>query len=234
VAPQVTATTALTFRLTVSNGAGSATSDASVAVNASAAPTVHHIAERTVGAGTPVSMTATCSDPNGLPCNFAWTQTAGTPVVLAPNPHAGATVAFTVALAAGAPPAVLQFSIVATNTAGVSSAPDTTTVTVQPPADTVRITNAEYRIGKSRLDLTATSSVNSPTVNLTLQPYVTTTGMTFDPAIAGNVFTNAGGGTYTITILDVPQPAAPPAVPLTARSTAGGVSQPHGIDRLRQ
>jgi hypothetical protein len=234
VAPAVTAPTALTFALTVTNAVGSSTATVTITVNASTAPTVVHVAPRTVVSGTPVSMTATCSDPNGLTCSFVWTQTSGTPVVLTPNPRAGATVSFTVALAAGAAPAVLQFQIVATNTAGVSSAPDITTVTVTPPPDQVQITNAEYRADKQRLILTATSSVASPDIILTLQPYVTATGATFDPAAIGNTFTNGPPlGTYTLTVVGVPQPAAPPATPLIARSSAGGVSPPHGIDRLR-
>jgi len=142
-------------------------------------------------------------------------------------------VSFTVALPAGAPPATLEFQIVATNTAGVSSAADVTTVTVTPPADTVAITSVEYRADKQRLIMTATSSVVSPTVNLTLQPYVTSAGTTFDPAILGNMFANGGGGLYSLTLVGAPQPAAPPATPLTVRSSAGGVSPPHGIDRLR-
>ncbi|HEX8106427.1 MAG TPA: hypothetical protein VF516_01815, partial [Kofleriaceae bacterium] len=232
-APAVTVTTALTFALTVTNAVGSSTATVTVTVNAAAAPTVVHIADRTVASGTPVSMTATCSDPNGGTCSFVWTQTSGTPVVLTPNPFAGATVSFQVALAAGAAPAVLQFQIVATSSAGVSSAPDLTAVTVTSPPDTVQITSAEYRADKQRLILTATSSVVSPNVNLTLQPYVTATGTTFDPAAIGNTFTNGGAGTYTLTVVGAPQPAAPPATPLTARSSAGGVSPPHGLDRLR-
>lgn len=232
-APEVTAPTVLSFRLTVTNAAGSSTASVDVIVNGAAAPTVIHVPARTVGSGTPVAMTATCSDPAGLPCSFVWTQTAGTPVVLVPNPSPGATVSFTVALPAGAAPAALQFQIVATNTAGVSSAADVTSVTVTPPADTVAITNVEYRADKQRLILSATSSVVSPTVNLTLQPYVTASGTTFDPAVTGNQFVNGGAGTYSLTLVGVPQPAAPPARPLTVRSSAGGVSPPHGIDRLR-
>jgi len=233
VAPAVTAPTALAFALTATNAVGSSTASVTITVNASAAPTVVHIAPQTVASGTPVAMTATCSDPDRLACSFVWTQTSGAPVVLAPNPFAGATVSFTVALAAGAAPAVLRFQTVATNTAGVSSAPDTTTVTVTPPPDTVRITNAEFRADKGRLSLTATSSVVSPTINLTLQPYVTASGATFDPATIGNAFTNNLNGTYTLVVEPVPQPKAPPATPLTARSSAGGVSPPHGLDRLR-
>ena len=234
VAPQVTATTVLAFQLTVTNAAGTSTATVNVTVGAATAPTVNHIPARTVGSGTPVSMTATCSDPRGLPCSFVWTQTAGTPVVLTPNPSPGATVAFTVALAAGAPPTTLTLQIVATNTAGDSSPPDVTTVTVTPPADVVAITNVEYRIAKQRLIMTATSSVIDPSITLTLQPYVTAQGTVFDPATIGNTFTNTGGGIHSITIVGAPQPASPPATPLTVRSSAGGVSPPHGIDRLRQ
>jgi hypothetical protein len=234
VAPVVTATTPLAFSLTVTNAVGSSTSSVTVTVNQSTAPTVHHVPARTVVSGTAVSLTATCSDPGGAPCTFAWTQTAGAPIVLAPNPITAATVSFRVQLPAASPSTTLQFSIVATNASGVPSAPDTTSVTITAPADTVAITNAEYRIGKQRLDLTATSSVTSPTLDLLLQPYVTTSGTTFDPSGLGNQFTNAGGGNYTMTLLGVPPPANPPATPLTARSTAGGASPPHGLDRIRQ
>ena len=232
VAPAGPAT--LTFGVTVTNPSGSASATATVIVNATGAPTVNHIAPRTVDAGTPVTLTATCSEPHGLPCTFVWTQTAGLPSVLTPDPFAGATVRFTVALPAGGAPTTLQFSIIATSAAGVSSLPDLTTVTVNPPADVVAITNVEYRTGKQRLIVSATSSVVSPTVGLILQPYVTATGATFDPAGIGNALTNTGGGVYTITLNGAPEPAVPPATPLTVRSTAKGVSPAHGIDRLRQ
>lgn len=234
VAPQVAATTDLVFQLTVSNAIGSSTASVTVTVSAATAPTVNDIPARTVASGTPVALTATCSDPRGQPCSFVWTQTAGAPVVLTPNPFTGATIQFTVALPAGGTPTTLAFQVVATDTGGASSPPELTTVTVTPPADAVAITNAEYRIGKQRLDITATSSVNSPTVTLTLQPYVTAQGTVFDPAGIGATFTNTGGGIHTISIVGAPEPAPPPATPLTVRSSAGGVSPPHGIDRLRQ
>ena len=233
VAPAVTAPTALTFALAVSNAAGSSTASVTLTVNAAAAPTVDPLAARTVGSGTPVTLTATCTDPHGLTCSFVWTQTSGTPVVLTPNPRAGATVSFTVTLPAGASAAVLAFQIVATSSSGISSAPEVTTVTVTPPPDTVRITNAEYRADKQRLILTATALPASPSTDLTLDPYVTATGATFDPAGVGNLFTNLGGGNYSLTVVGVPQPAAPSATPLIARSSAGGISPPHGLDRLR-
>jgi hypothetical protein len=221
----------LTFQLTATNSAGSSTDSVIITVNAAAAPTVIPIAPRTVGSGTPVSITASCTSGS---CTFVWTQTSGIPTVLVPNPKTGATQSFTVSLPAGAPTSVLVFSIVATNAANVSSAPATTTVTVIPPADTVTITNAEFRTGKQRVILTASSSLVDPNVILTLQPYLTTTGTIFDPAGIGNTFTNTGGGLYTITVVGAPEPAVPPATPLTVKSSAGGVSPPHGLDRIRQ
>ncbi len=232
-APIVATPTALTFALTATNAAGSSIASVTVTVSAAAAPTVNHIAARTVGSSTPVTLTATCFDPAGLPCTFVWTQTSGSPIVLAPNPTTGASVTFTVAVPGGAAAVTLGFQIVATNSAGVSSVPDTTTVTFTPLADAVAVTSVEYRTGKQRLIITATSSIVSPTVDLTLAPYLTETGVTFDPAVLGSLFTNTGGGIYTLTLVGAPEPAVPPAAPITVRSTAGGVSPPHGIDRLR-
>jgi hypothetical protein len=233
-APFPAASTALTFQLTVTNSAGSSSSSVTITVNATGAPTVTHIPALTVNSGTPVSLTARCVDPAGLACTFTWTQTSGTPIVLAPNPKTGATISFTVALPAGAPVSTLQFSIVARNSAGVFSAPDTTSVTINPPADVVTITNAEYRTGKQRLILSVTSSVISPTVVLTLQPYLTATGTIFNPATLGNTLTNTGGGIYTLTLVGAPEPALPPATPLTVTSSAGGVSPAHRLDQVRQ
>ena len=98
--------------------------------------------------------------------------------------------------------------------------------------------SAEYRTGKQRLILTATSSVISPLVDMFLDPYVTTTGVVYDPnPVAGglgNVFTNNGGGLYTIVLVGAPEPAVPPATPLTVHSSLGGTSAPSALTRIRQ
>lgn len=232
-APFVAAPTTLTFSFTATNSVGSSTASVNITVNATGAPTINPLAPVTVNSGTPVSLTASCTDPANLSCSFLWTQTAGAPVVLTPNPFSGATVSFTVALPAGGAATTLQFRIDAQNSAGVGAAPTFTSVTINPPVDTVTITNATYRTGKQRIDMTATSSVVSPTVVLTLQPYLTTTGAVFDPATLGNTFTNTGGGIYTLTLIGAPEPAVPPATPLTVKSSAGGTSPPHGLDRIR-
>jgi hypothetical protein len=69
----------------------------------------------------------------------------------------------------------------------------------------------------------------SPNVVLTLQPYVTTNGTTFDPAQLGNVLTNTGGGTYTLTLVGAPEPAVSPAKPIVVTSNLGGSSLPTAI-----
>ena len=116
--------------------------------------------------------------------------------------------------------------------------------TVKPIPDAVLITNAEYRTGKIRLVVTASTNVVSPNVVLTLDPYVCAVpnvagappcpNGSFDPSTIGNTFTNNGGGLYTMTLVGAPEPAVPPALPLKARSNLGGVSPAHGLDRIRQ
>ncbi|MFL5409855.1 MAG: hypothetical protein ACJ79D_00665, partial [Myxococcales bacterium] len=124
-------------------------------------------------------------------------------------------------------PSTINQTITATNTGGATSLPEFTTVTVQPLPDVVAVTAAQYRLGKQRLDITATSTVVSPNVVLTLQPYLTSTGITFTPAAA--TFTNTGGGIYTITLVGVPQPAASPARPIVVKSNLNGTSPASAI-----
>jgi hypothetical protein len=211
----------------VSNSCGSSSATTSVTVNAPAAPTVNHIALQTVGSGVPVTLAASCVAPSV--CTFVWSQPAGQGIVLSPD-STSATVGFTLTLPIGAPGVTLQFSVVATS-GGVSSSPEFTTVTVNPAADAVTVASVEYRTGKQRLIVNATSSVVSPSVVLTLRPYVTTTGTVFDPATLGNVFTNSGGGLYILTLVGAPQPGAGNVI--TVASSLGGVSAPSPITKLR-
>ena len=226
-APVVGVTTVLNFTLTVTNSAGSSSASVTVTVDAAAAPTVSVPAPQTVISGTLVTLTATCTDPLGLACTFSWLQTApAAPVVINPNPFSGATISFTLTLPVGTTTStVLQFQVIATNSAGVSSSAGSTSVTVNPAPDAVIITSAVYRISKQRLDLTASSSVISPNIILTLQPYVTTSGATFNPLTLGagsNIMTNTGGGLYTMTLVGAPEPAVPPATPIIVTSNIGG------------
>jgi hypothetical protein len=246
--PVVSANTTLNFTVTVTNSAGSATGTVSVAIVLDQ-PFVNHVTPLTVFSGTPATLNITGVDPAGLALTFTVIQTSGPapntlPLVVTPAGPSGATATFTHTLAVGAPAVTLGFDIVATNSAGVSSLTEFTTVTVNPLADSVVITSAEYRTGKVRLILTATSSVISPTVNLFLNPYACNVtqppgvlpcpGGVFDPAVLGNAFTNAGGGLYNLTLVGAPEPAVPPATPLTVRSSLGGVSAASALTRVRQ
>jgi hypothetical protein len=136
---------------------------------------------------------------------------------------------------------------VATNSAGVSSAADHTTVTVNPQVDSIAVTSAEYRTGIQRLIINATSSVISPNVILKLQPYLTEANTTYNPDPAagggGNTFTNTGAGLYTLTLVGAPRPAcnlggayATPCAqrPIVVTSNLGGTSGPTALTRIRQ
>jgi hypothetical protein len=153
-------------------------------------------------------------------------------------------------LAAGAPNLQVQVSITATDTfANLTSTPASTTVTVTAPAaDQVAIQSVEYRIGKQRLIINATSSVISPTVTLTLQPYTTQSGGTFTPSGTTGVFTNNGGGLYILTLVGAQPPAcnsplggpqkyATPCLitpaPIVVKSSLGG-SATSEVTKIRQ
>ncbi len=138
--PSFTATTAgtFTFSLVVTNTEALSSAPASVTItvnpaNATLAPIANAGAAQTVGAGATVQLNGLASsDPNVPPqaLTFAWTQTAGTAVVLsnaaaatptfrAPTPFPAAT--------------TLTFSLTVTNSPGLlASAPSTVNITVNP------------------------------------------------------------------------------------------------------
>ncbi len=245
-APVVVTQTTVNLYLTASNSCGSSTASSTVTINAALAPTVNHVAPISVFSGANGSFAVTGSDPNVpalTPLAFTVNQ-AGAPALngltVTPTGATSANVTFTApTLPLGqVTPAVIQLTITARNTAPVTSAADQTAVTVNPLPDVVTVTAAEYRTSKQRLSLTATSSVVSPNVVLKLMPYITTTGVLYnpDPAAggAGNVFTNTGGGIYTLDIVGAPEPAVPPARPLDVKSNLNGDSGLVGLTRIRQ
>jgi hypothetical protein len=232
----------VTLTLTATNAAGATTSlPLVIMVNAPLAPTVFVPPPFNVRSSIQASLIGTCSDPNRLACTIQWTQintgVPGVPQALIPNPTgqmpSGSALTFTVTLPADLVTTTVQLMAVARNDAGVLSAPAYTSVTVLPAPDTVLITAAEYRTGKQRLIINAASSVVSSAVVLTLQPYTTITGTTFDPGTMG-VFLNNNAGLYTLDIVGVPQPALSPATPLVVKSNLGGVSPPAAVTRVRQ
>ena len=232
----------IALALSVTNACGTSTANGTVTVNGAAAPTVNHVAAVTVFAGAAlVTLPLSGVDPNvpAQALTFNVTQ-AGAPALLnlkvTSTGTSTATLSFSVpALPLGqVVPSVITRSTTATNAGGATSAADVTTVTIQPQGDGVAVTNVTYRIGVARLIITATSTLASPNVVLTLRPYVTTQGTTFDPATLGNTFTNNGGGLHSLTLVGAPQPASPPALPIVVQSNLGGVSPPHRVDTIRQ
>jgi hypothetical protein len=229
---------AVTATLVASNACGSSSASTTITVNAALAPTVAGVAPITVFSGSGGGFTASGSDPGGLPLTFTVVQ-AGVPALanltVTPVSAWSASVAFSApVLPLGqVTSTTVTLTVTATSSAGVSSAPATVTVTVKPLPDSVLITATEYRTSKQRLVVNASSSVVSPNVVLTLQPYLTTQGVVFDPSTLGNVFTNNGGGLYILTLVGAPEPAVPPATPLVVISNLGGASPPHGLDKIR-
>jgi hypothetical protein len=238
-APLVAAQTSVTVQLSVTGACGSSTATATITVSGAAAPTANAVGPITVFSSAAGSVAVTGSDPGGLPLTFSVVQ-AGAPALtglaVQSTGASSATISFTApVLPIGQVTSTsVTLTITAQNSAGVTSAPVTATVTVKPLPDAVLISTTEYRTSKQRLIVNATSSVVSPNVVLTLQPYVTISGTTFDPSLLGNVFTNNGGGLYILTLVGAPEPAVPPATPLVVISNLGGQSPPHGLDKIRQ
>lgn len=259
-APVVGGLTNINLTLTVTTCAGSGSATTNIAVNGASAPTVNHVAPLTLFSGAAGNMPVTGSDPNvppALPLVFASVQ-AGAPaltnfiVTQGPNPPGtGATITFNApVLPLGqVTNVVITLTTTATNSAALVSAPDSTTVTVKALPDVISVTGLleQYRINNRRLTLNATSSVVSPNVVLKLQPYVTTTGTTYNPDPAaggvGNVFTNNNNGTYTLVLNGVPEPACGnvngnippcPTRPLDIKSNLNGDSGFFALTDIRQ
>jgi hypothetical protein len=224
----------ITATLAVTNVCGSSTVSTTITLNAAGAPTVTHIPPISVFSGANGSFGVSATDPNGETVTFAVTQ-SGAPALLnlavQNNPNNSGTVTFTApTLPIGqVTSTTVTVSVTATNTGNATSLAESTTITIKPLPDQVIVQTADFRTSKQRLDLTATSSVVSPNVTLTLLPFVTTSGTVFDPTSLGATFTNIGGGNYTLTLVGAPEPATPPATPISARSNLGGTSPQIGI-----
>jgi hypothetical protein len=70
---------------------------------------------------------------------------------------------------------------------------------------------------------------------LTLQPYLTTTGIMYNPAVLGNQFTFSGG-IWTLTLVGAPQPAAGTSggAGLQVKSNLGGLAPITALQTVRQ
>ena len=130
--PEVTAPTELKFRLTVSNGRDTATSDVTVTVmNVNRAPSVNAGLAGEVEEGADHTLQGTASDPDGDALDYQWVQQSGIPVAL--RDATSSTASFT------APEVsvdeTLTFALTASD--AQTSARATVAVTVH-PAPTVR------------------------------------------------------------------------------------------------
>ncbi|HXI58087.1 MAG TPA: PKD domain-containing protein [Polyangia bacterium] len=131
VAPTVSATTAFTFSLMVSDGSlqsNPATVTVNVSRPANLAPTANAGSNQSVFAGATVTLDGSGSgDPNGDAITYAWTQTAGPAVTLSSTTAQKPTfVAPTVSASTA-----LTFSLVVSD-GSLQSSPATVTVTVSP------------------------------------------------------------------------------------------------------
>ena len=209
----------LTFSLVVSNGfASSGISTVSVTVVGASTPIVNAGAPQLVNSTATVTLSGSAIDPNGaaaLPLKFQWKQTSGPAVVFTPTAANTASVSFTApTMAPGQAAVTLGFTLTVTDSLATPlSGSATTSVTVQPLPDVIRITSAIYRLAKSRLDVTATSSVTNGVPVLTLR-------VSGSPDIT---MTYAGNGTYTVVGATV-NPI--PSVVTVVSSFGGSASSP--------
>jgi hypothetical protein len=219
------------FLLTVS-GCNQLQASATVVVTVEPAPPtplLNPIAPRTIVSGTPVTLTANGTVPPSY--TYVWKQVAGPSQ---PFVQTAAAIKFTRTIPVGQlTNDVLAFSATAVDAppSVLTSNTITATVTVVPTPDVDTITAAVFRTSKLRLELSAASSIVNPNLTLTLQPYRTILGTIFDPTGLGSEFTNTGNGTYTLSLVGAPQPAAGPS--LVVKSNIGGQSPPTALTLVR-
>ncbi|HMF98482.1 MAG TPA: hypothetical protein VKE96_29480 [Vicinamibacterales bacterium] len=244
-APVVTATEAQTITLTVTDSiTGLSTAQSvTVTINAPNLPTVtiNPAGPLSVPTGVPQTLNASCTflgvDQTSK-CTFTWTQLPGGGLTVLPNPVQGKTLNFIPTLPPATPAATIQIAVTAVFNPGggqppsPASAPQIIVVTVNPVPDVITMTT-EYRTGKQRLLITATTNAVGPNVVLRLEPYLTTTGTIVDPGPLG-IMLNTGGGIYTLDIVGIQEPALPPATPLVVISNLGGSTGPTQLQRIRQ
>jgi len=282
-APSVTAPETATFTVTATDTVSLLSASAPVSITVNPAvfpPIIAHVPPQTVGSAATVTMTvtATSTDPvfNTNPAAMLTLNVTTTPVITPINiavppvktcTIAGCTFVWTVTfkaptIAAGQPQQTIQVTITATDTfvtPNLTSATEFTTVTVNPPADTILITSVEDRQGKQRVIINVTDA--TPGVVLKVQPYVCSGGITACPAsgtqpVAGvyNPCTGVGctmspngAGLYIITMVGAPKPVCNTVgetaaayktpcsqTPITVKSNLGGTSAPSNVTKIRQ
>jgi hypothetical protein len=120
----------------------------------------------------------------------------------------------------------LSFAVTATSSiSGLSSAPASVTVVVNPAVDTVGITNVVYRQSKARLDVTATDFTPGVTLTCTLDIINKATGKPWTGVMGPAV--PAAAGTFSITFSNIPAPN------LVTVTSSGGGKATSGVTRVR-
>jgi hypothetical protein len=238
--------------LTANNVCGTATASSTIVITQAPPPTINPIQNQTVTAGATVTIAASSSS---LPTpTWVWTNT-GRPVnAVVPNvvqtPAAGTAGAnSSIQFVTDAThPGTYTFTVQATNVNGSSALVAVNVTTTASVPTNITLTPLEYRTSKQRFIITATST--DPTLtSMTLLPYQTETGTTFDPATLGANLTVSlvTPGSFTLTLVGAPPPAcnlggvyATPCAqkPITVKGVRNGVvvgtSAPTALDRIRQ
>jgi hypothetical protein len=227
-APVAATTQTLVFQLTVTSSAG-LTSTASVTVNVNAAvkPIANAGPNQTVMSAAAVALDGRGSfDPNGLALSYQWTPIAGPPVTIVGA--STATPSFVApTLTAGSPAVTIGVQLVVTD-AFNSSIPALVTITVLPTVDQITITNVTYRIGKQRLDVSATSNVGTASLFLLDPTKPAPASCAVTPLPGACIPMPIVAGVPTVTLVGIAQPAS-----VTVVSNLGG-SQTSPILKLRQ
>ena len=231
-----------------SNVCGVATASTMITVQTAPPPTINPIQTQTVTAGNLVTVSASSSS---VPApTWAWTQSSGPGnPVLTQTPVAATATGASALLFTPTVAGTYTFGVTATNVNGASPQTLTSVVVTASVPTNVTLTTTEYRTAQQRLVITATS-LDATVTSMVLQPYLTESGIVFDPATLGAAnltISLIAPGTWTLTAVGAPRPAcnlggayATPCAqkPLTVKSVNAaaaviGTSPASAIVRIR-
>jgi hypothetical protein len=215
-APAAATAQSLTFTLTVTSSAGlQSSASVVISVNAAVAPIANPGPNQNASSGAAVTLNGLASvDPNGLPLTFQWTQVSG-PAVTLVSPTTG-TPGFTAPTVAIGSSATIGIQLIVRDQFN-ASVPALVTVTVFGGTDAITITAAEYRTGKQRLTVSATSSLATAQLYLLdpTQPAPASCAVT--PLPSACIPMTIQAGIPTAVLVGVAQPAS-----VTVVSNLGG------------
>jgi hypothetical protein len=232
VAPVVAAPQNLAFQLIVGgDGFTPASAPATVLVPIvvpapNTPPTVTASASgNPVASGAAVTLTASAVDPASGALTFNWTAPAG--IVLTPAAPDGSVQTFIAPIVPQlTAPQTLTFSVTATSAAsGLTSAPVTVVVVVNPQADIIQVTVATYRTKKARLVVTATDFTPGVEITCTLDIINQATGLPYSAVMGPSI--PAAPGVFQVFFTNIPSPNV-----ITLTSSGGG-SSTTGVTTLR-